>query len=99
MGPRGNTLGRGTEIILTLKEDALEFLDVEGLHKLAKKYSEFIDYPIYLWTSSEEEYEVEVEDDSFDQADSEDGDIVEGEDDEESESGPKTVPRPAPCGT
>jgi len=89
--PRGNTLGRGTEIILTLKEDALEFLDVEGLHKLAKKYSEFIDYPIYLWTSSEEEYEVEVEDDSFDQADSEDGDIVEGEDDEESESGPKTV--------
>merc|ERR1712065_7923 len=71
--PRGNTLGRGTEIILTLKEDALEFLDVEGLHKLAKKYSEFIDYPIYLWTSSEE------------------GDEVEGEDDEESESGPKTV--------
>merc|ERR1712065_19180 len=52
--------------------------------------SEFIDYPIYLWTSSEEEYEVEVEDDSFDQADSEDGDIVEGEDDEESESGPET---------
>lgn len=32
--PRGNTLGRGTEIILVLKDDALEYLDNVQLAKL-----------------------------------------------------------------
>lgn len=32
--PRGNTLGRGTEITLVLKEDAAEFLDTQTLQKL-----------------------------------------------------------------
>lgn len=32
--PRGNTLGRGTEITLVLKSDASEFLEVEALKQL-----------------------------------------------------------------
>lgn len=47
--PRGNTLGRGTEIILELKQDAEEFLGQEQLKNTIKDYSEFIDYPIYLY--------------------------------------------------
>lgn len=32
--PRGNTLGRGTEITLVLKKDAMEYLDESTLKKL-----------------------------------------------------------------
>lgn len=36
--PRGNTLGRGTEITLFLKEDAMEFADDARLEELVRKY-------------------------------------------------------------
>lgn len=50
--PRGNTLGRGTTISLHLKEEAQEFLEEESLRSLIRKYSEFINYPIYLFVSA-----------------------------------------------
>lgn len=59
--PRGNTLGRGTQITLHLKDDALEFLDQNTLKELVSKYSEFINFPIYLWTSHEETVKEEKE--------------------------------------
>jgi heat shock protein 90kDa beta len=46
--PRGNTLQRGTEITLYLKEEALEYADQARLRELAQHYSEFVDYPISL---------------------------------------------------
>merc|ERR1719359_2824641 len=46
----GEALGRGTKIVLTLKEDCLEFLEEERLKGLIKRYSEFINFPIYLFT-------------------------------------------------
>ena len=46
--PRGNTLGRGTKITLFLKEDSVEFYETDTVKKNIKKYSEFIDYPIYM---------------------------------------------------
>jgi len=46
--PRGDTLGRGTKITLYLKEDSVEFSEVDTVKKNIKKYSEFIDYPIYM---------------------------------------------------
>eukprot|EP00300_Choanocystis_sp_HF-7_P002188 c11699_g1_i1.p2 GENE.c11699_g1_i1~~c11699_g1_i1.p2 ORF type:complete len:788 (+),score=194.93 c11699_g1_i1:34-2364(+) len=49
--PRGNTLGRGTQIVMHLKEDALEYLDLATLRALIKKYSGFIAFPIYMWAS------------------------------------------------
>jgi hypothetical protein len=36
----GEPLGRGTKIVLTLKEDALEFLEEERLKGLIRRYSE-----------------------------------------------------------
>lgn len=49
--PRGNTLGRGTLVSMHLKPDAEEYLEEENLKKLVKEYSEFINFPIYLWNS------------------------------------------------
>ena len=46
--PRGNTLKRGTTISIFLKEEAQEFMEEE---KLVTKYSQFINFPIYLWES------------------------------------------------
>eukprot|EP00980_Cylindrotheca_fusiformis_P001756 scaffold405_cov132-Cylindrotheca_fusiformis.AAC.8 len=59
--PRGNTLTRGTEITLFLKEDCIEYADEIKLQKLAQHYSEFVTHPIFLRT--EQTIEVDVEDD------------------------------------
>ncbi len=49
--PAGNTLKRGTNITLFLKEDAVLFSEQEYLEKVIKRYSEFIMFPIYLQRS------------------------------------------------
>lgn len=49
--PRGNTLGRGTTVSLHLKEEAHENLEQHRVKDLVKKYSQFINFPIYLWDS------------------------------------------------
>lgn len=50
--PRGNTLGRGTEITLWLKEDAKEYLDNAKLRTLIERDAEYGASPIYLWTET-----------------------------------------------
>merc|ERR1712060_306567 len=57
--PRGNTLGRGTAVTLHLKEDAVDFLSESKLKEVAGKFSQFIQYPIYIKTKKE----IEAEDD------------------------------------
>ncbi len=58
--PRGNTLPRGTQITMKVKEDATEFLEEDQLRSLIKRYSEFINFPIYLQVTKEEEIEVRL---------------------------------------
>ncbi|KAI8985953.1 Hsp90 protein-domain-containing protein [Pilobolus umbonatus] len=60
--PRGNTLGRGTEITLHLKPDAYRFLEEKNLKQLVDRYSQFITFPIMVWSS----HEVTVEKDALD---------------------------------
>lgn len=57
--PRGNTLKRGTRVTIFLKEDAEEYVEQETIKKLAKKYSEFINYPI--WVNMQRQITKEVE--------------------------------------
>jgi len=56
--PRGDTLGRGTRVTLHLKDDALEYVEQDKIKNLVKRYSEFINYPIRLFTSKDVQKEV-----------------------------------------
>jgi len=97
--PAGPTLGRGTQITLHLKEDCLEFLEEERLRDLVKHYSEFINFPIYLYTTKEVEEEVLVDDEAEGseeeeeeeeegaEEDEDDADVEDAEDDDDE---PKT---------
>ncbi|XP_072242210.1 endoplasmin [Leuresthes tenuis] len=62
--PRGDTLGRGTTITLVLKEEASDYLELETIKNLVKKYSQFINFPIYVWASKTETVEEPIEDDA-----------------------------------
>ncbi|CAM6069587.1 unnamed protein product [Sphagnum tenellum] len=89
-------LGRGTEIRIHLKEEASEYAQEDKLRELVKKYSEFINFPIYLWSSKEVDVEVPVDEDE--EADketpsdsTEEEEIVEDEEDEEKKPKTKTI--------
>merc|ERR1719207_88143 len=57
------SLGRGTKITCYLKEDQLEYLEERRLKDLVKKHSEFINYPISLWTEKTVDKEVDDDED------------------------------------
>merc|ERR1712176_954428 len=66
-------LARGTRITWDLKEDMSEYLEEKRIKDLVKKHSEFIGFPIKLYTEKTTEKEVPDDDDDDDE-DDEDGD-------------------------
>jgi molecular chaperone HtpG len=54
----GETISRGTKIILKLKEDQQEFLEERKVKDLVKKHSEFIGFPIELMVEKTTDKEV-----------------------------------------
>ncbi|KAG0477801.1 hypothetical protein HPP92_012520 [Vanilla planifolia] len=87
-------LGRGTEIRLHLKDEAKEYLDEFKLKELVKKYSEFINFPIYLWASKEVDVEVSSDEETGEEEESSEASTSEeetGEEDAEEKPKKKTV--------
>lgn len=51
--------GHGTRLVLSLKEDAHEYLEEATLRRIVSTHSSFITYPVELWASKEIEVETE----------------------------------------
>lgn len=91
--PRGDTLGRGTTISLVLKEEASDYLELETIKNLIRKYSQFINFPIYVWSSKTETVEEPIEEDAEATEEPEkeaSEDEAEVEEEEEDKEKPKT---------
>ncbi|XP_050964485.1 endoplasmin [Labeo rohita] len=89
--PRGDTLGRGTTITLVMKEEASDYLELETIKNLVRKYSQFINFPIYVWSSKTETVEEPIEEEEA-EAEKEEAteDEAEVEEEEEDKDKPKT---------
>merc|ERR1712122_388777 len=66
----GEPLGRGTKIVLHLKEDQAEYIEEKRVKDVVKKHSQFIGYPIKLLV--EKERDKEVSDDEAEEEDKKD---------------------------
>ncbi|XP_011495774.1 PREDICTED: heat shock protein 83 [Ceratosolen solmsi marchali] len=95
---KGEPLGRGTKIILHMKEDQAEYLQESRIKDIVKKHSQFIGYPIKLVVEKERDKELSEDEDDEEKKDDEEKDEDKDEDkpkiedvgaDEESEDKPK----------
>jgi molecular chaperone HtpG len=84
-------LNRGTRITLHMKEDMSEYLEEKRVKDLVKKHSEFIGFPIKLYTEKTTEKEVtDDEDDEDDEEGDSDKPKIEEVDEDEAKKEKKT---------
>ncbi|KAJ5958996.1 uncharacterized protein N7479_006146 [Penicillium vulpinum] len=86
----GEQLGRGSKIILHLKDEQMDYLNEARIKEVVRKHSEFISYPIYLHVLKETETEVPDEEAEEAEEDDEKKPKVEEVDDEEEKKEKKT---------
>merc|ERR1719494_1561384 len=60
-------LGRGTKIVLQMKEDQSEYLEEKKIKEIVKKHSQFIGYPIKLLVEKERDKEISDDEDEEDE--------------------------------
>merc|ERR1711957_213376 len=60
-------LGRGTKIVMHLKDDQQEYLDEKRVKELVKKHSQSVNYPISLWVEKTTEKEVSDDEEAGDE--------------------------------
>merc|ERR1719511_605421 len=68
---QGEPLGRGTKIVLHLKEDQTEYHDEKRVKDIVKKHSQFIGYPIKMLVEKERDKEVSDDEEEEDKKDEE----------------------------
>merc|ERR1712179_44719 len=85
-------LGRGTKIVLQMKEDRCEYLEEKKIKEIVKKHSQFIGYPISLLVHKERDKEIsddEAEDEKKDDKEEEPKIEDVGEDEDADKDGDK----------
>lgn len=93
--PESDSIGHhGTSITLYLMDDAKEYLEQSRIEEIAGRYSEFINFPIFLYTTKTEKEEIPLDEDELNELKETENSENEGEEldvsDEEEDDTPKT---------